>query len=46
MPSNYNPKPPYPPEFHQQIVELFAAGRRSSELAKEFGCLETSILSV
>ena len=27
----------YPPEFRQQIVELFRAGRSTSELAKEFG---------
>ena len=27
------------------MVELVAAGRRPSELAKEFGCHETSILS-
>jgi transposase len=45
MPKNHNPKPPYPPEFRQQMVELVAAGRRPSELAKEFGCHETSILS-
>jgi transposase len=45
MPKNYNPKPPYPAEFRQQMVELVAAGRRPSELAKEFGCHETSILS-
>jgi transposase len=27
------------------MVDLVAAGRRPSELAKEFGCHETSILS-
>jgi transposase len=27
----------YPPEFRQQIVELYRAGRSTSELAKEFG---------
>ena len=27
------------------MIELVAAGRRPSELAKEFGCHETSILS-
>jgi transposase len=43
MPKNHNPKPPYPPEFRQQMVELVRAGRRPSELAKEFGCHETSI---
>jgi transposase len=45
MPKNYNPKPPYPVEFRQQMVELVGAGRRPSELAKEFGCHETSILA-
>ena len=45
MPKPRNPKPPYPPEFRQQMVELVAAGRRPSELAKEFGCHETSISS-
>ena len=45
MSYNRNPKPPYPPQFRQQMVELVAAGRKPSELAKEFGCHETSILS-
>jgi transposase len=45
MPKPKNPKPPYPAAFRQQMVELVAAGRRPSELAKEFGCHETSILS-
>ncbi len=45
MPRQYNPKPPYPAQFRQQMIELVAAGRRPSELAKEFGCHETSILS-
>lgn len=45
MPKPRNPKPPYPPQFRQQMVELVAAGKRPSELAKEFGCHETSILS-
>ena len=43
MSSPKNHKPPYPPEFRQQMVELVKAGRRPSELAKEFGCHETSI---
>jgi transposase len=43
MPKPKNHKPPYPPEFRQQMVELVKAGRRPSELAKEFGCHETSI---
>ena len=40
-----NPKPPYPAQFRQQMIDLVAIGRRPSELAKEFGCHETSILS-
>ena len=40
-----NPKPPYPAQFRQQMIDLIATGRRPSELAKEFGCHETSILS-
>jgi transposase len=39
------PKPPYSPAFREQIVELVRAGRKPSELAKEFGCHVTSILS-
>jgi transposase len=45
MPKPRNPKPPYPAAFRQQMVDLVATGRRPSELAKEFGCHETSILS-
>lgn len=33
----------YPPEFRQQMVELVRAGRKSSELSREFGCHQTSI---
>ena len=29
-------RPPYPPEFRQQLVELVRAGRMPEELAKEF----------
>ena len=29
-------RPPYPPEFRQQIIELVRAGRSPAELAKEF----------
>jgi transposase len=29
-------RPPYPPEFRQQIVDLYRAGRSISELAREF----------
>ncbi len=36
-------KPPYPPEFRQQIVELALAGRSPVELAREFGCSVQSI---
>jgi transposase len=40
-----NPKPPYPAQFREQMVELVRAGRRPGELAKEFGYHVTSILS-
>ena len=43
MPRQNNPKLPYPAQFRQQMIELIAAGRRPSELAKEFGCHKTSI---
>lgn len=33
----------YPPEFRQQMVELVRLGRKPGDLAKEFGCHETSI---
>jgi transposase len=33
----------YSPEFRQQMVELVRIGRKPSELAKEFGCHDTSI---
>ena len=29
-------RPPYPPEFRQQVVDLYHAGRSVSELAREF----------
>ena len=29
-------RPPYPPEFRQQLVELVRAGRTPEELAEEF----------
>jgi transposase len=38
-------KPPYPAEFRQQIVELYATGRTPRELSREFGCSEQSILN-
>lgn len=39
------PKPPYPVQFRQQMIELVHAGRNPNELAREFGCHATSILS-
>ena len=45
MPRQYKPKPPYPAQFRQQMIERVASGHRPSELATEFGCHETSILS-
>ena len=45
MPRKHNPKPPYPAQLRQQMIALVAAERRPSELAKEFSCHETSILS-
>ena len=39
------PKAPYPAQFRQQMVELVHAGRRPADLAKEFNCHVTSILS-
>ena len=29
-------RPPYPPEFRRQMIELVRAGRTPEELAKEF----------
>lgn len=29
-------KPPYPPEFRRQLVEMVRAGRTAEELAREF----------
>lgn len=37
------PKPPYPAEFRQQMVELVQAGRSPAQLAREFECSATSI---
>lgn len=31
-------RPPYPPEFREQMVELVKAGRNPAELAREFRC--------
>src|SRR5512134_516731 len=36
-------RPAYPAEFRQQIVELYATGRRIKDLSVEFGCSEQSI---
>jgi transposase len=33
----------YPPEFHRQLVELHRAGRKISELSREFGVSEWAI---
>jgi transposase len=33
----------YTPQFRQQMVELVGIGRKPIELAKEFGCHESSI---
>jgi transposase len=38
-------KAAYPAQFRQQMVELVAAGRSPAQLAKEFGCHVTSILT-
>ena len=32
------PKPPYPAEFRQQMVERVQAGRTPAQLAREFDC--------
>jgi len=40
-----NPKPAYPAQFRQQMIDLVAIGRSPRELSREFGCHETSILS-
>jgi transposase len=37
------PKPPYPAEFRQQMVELVQAGRTPAQLAREFNCSAQSI---
>ena len=39
------PKPPYAQAFRDQMVELVRSGRKPNELAKEFVCHTTSILS-
>ena len=37
------PKPPYPVEFRRQLVELVRAGRKPTQLAREFGVTAQSI---
>ena len=37
------PKPPYPAEFREQIVELARAGRPLKQLSREFGVSANSI---
>jgi transposase-like protein len=39
------PKPPYPAEFRQQMVELVQAGRTPAQLAREFSVSAQSISS-
>ena len=41
----HTPKSPYPAQFREQMIELVRAGRKLSELAKEFGCHATSIMN-
>lgn len=37
------PKPPYPAEFRQQIIELARTGRTPAQLSREFGPTAQSI---
>ena len=37
------PKPPYPAEFRRQMVELVQAGRKPTQLAREFNVSAQSI---
>ena len=37
------PKPPYPAEYRQQIIELAHAGRTPAQLSREFGPSAQSI---
>ena len=39
------PKPPYPAEFRRQMVELVQAGRKPTQLAREFNVTAQSIFS-
>jgi transposase len=38
-------KPPYSAQFRERMVELVRSGRKPSELAAEFGCHSSTILS-
>lgn len=37
------PKPPYPAEFRQQIIELARTGKTPAQLAREFGCTAQTV---
>ena len=45
MSKPHTPKPPYPAQFREQMIELVRAGRKPGELSKEFGCHATSIMN-
>ena len=45
MSKPHTPKPPYPAQFREQMIELVRTGRKPGELAREFGCHVTSILN-
>lgn len=45
MSKPHTPKPPYSAQFREQMIDLVRAGRKPSELAREFGCHVTSILN-
>ena len=45
MSHNRNPRQPYPAQFREQMIELVRVSRKPDELAKEFGCHATSIMS-
>jgi transposase len=36
-------RPPYAPEFREQMIELVQAGKTPAELAREFGCSAQTI---
>ncbi len=45
MPGQYNPKPPYPAQFRQQMIGTGSVWAQTQRVSQEFGCHETSILS-